>query len=167
VAFRDPRGESREPITDRQRGSNRALGVVLVCLRRSEDGDDRVAYELLRDSTVPFHLATHELEKLALHLTHVLRVDALTQGSRAGEVCKEHRDDSALLVFASDCRSLRIRPKGGAARGAERRRGRLLAPARWTGRPQGGAAYVAEARALGGLRAAGDAGARHGNESTN
>ena len=166
VALRDPRGESREPVADRERRSNRALGVVLVCLWRSEDRDDRVADELLSDTTVPFHLATHEVEELALDFADILRVDALPQGGRAGEIGEEHRDDPAFLVLGRNGRPLRIRAKGGAARGAERRRGRLLAPARGARRPQGGAAGLAEARVLGGLRAARDAGAGHGNEST-
>ena len=125
----DPRRESAEAVADRDRGPHRALGIVLVRLRDPEDGEDRIADELLRNAAVALDLGVHELEEIALERPHVLGVEPLPERGRAGEVGEENRDDAPLLLIRHDRRAPCTGLERGPARGTERGGGRLLGAA--------------------------------------
>ena len=66
-----------DPSADRERGSDGAFRVVLVRLRRPEQGEDGVAAELLEGASVALELAAH-LRVIRRHeRLHVLRIEVL------------------------------------------------------------------------------------------
>jgi hypothetical protein len=144
-----------ERIAHGERSAHRALGVVLVQRRDAEHGNDGVADELLRHAAEPLHLAVHEREHLCLERADVLRVDALAEGGRAGEVCEERRDDAPFLRLVGREARLRRLAERRPARGAERGAGRRLGAARRTRAREPRAARAAEARGRGLRRPAG------------
>jgi hypothetical protein len=126
------RRDLREGVAKCKRGSNGALGIVLVGLRRAEDGHHRIADELLRDPAVALDLAVEELEQLTLELAYVLGVELLAERRRPGEVGKEHAHDSPLLPVGSSA-SQRAVLECHAAGGAKGRGRRLLRSTTRTG----------------------------------
>ena len=59
---------------DRERSTHGALGIVLVCHRRAEERNDRVADELLDGAAVPFELALRAPVVALEERAHVLRI---------------------------------------------------------------------------------------------
>src|SRR5207237_7396497 len=88
----------REGVSDGERGSHRALGVVLVSRRRSEDSHDRVPDELLDRSTVAFELRTEASVVGLQESPDVLWMQALCARCEADQVAEEAGDDLALLL---------------------------------------------------------------------
>ena len=171
----DPQREARpdrggDPLVDlghraqhRQPGPNRALGIVLMRHRRSEDAHHVVADVLVDRPAVAFDLGPETLQCPIDHRLHPLRVEALGNRGVAGEVREHHGRLAALLGrrllgCRRDARRRAGRGELGAARDAEPRPGGVLRPA---GRTLGGqrrAAGHAEAGALGVFGAAARAG---------
>ena len=90
-----------ELVPDRERRSDRTLGVVLVRDRRAEDGHDRVADELLDGASEALELRAH-LRVVGLEqAAHILRIHALGACREADEVAEEAGDDLALLARAA------------------------------------------------------------------
>ena len=126
VAIEHTLGERSERIADGQRGANRALGVVLVRLRDPENGEHRVAGELLGGAAVALDLRVDQVEELALELAHILGIESLAECRRAGEVGEEDGHDAALLPVLDGLRLLCERRPAGRA---ERRGDGLVGPA--------------------------------------
>src|SRR5439155_1427491 len=80
----------------------RPQGVVFVHDRHAEDRHHRVADELLHRSAVPLDHVRHRLEVAGHHAAQRLRVEALAERSRAGDVAEEHGHGLPLLA----CRRL-------------------------------------------------------------
>src|SRR5262245_34245911 len=102
VTSLDALGERIEAVANGKGGSNCSLGVVLVRLRDTEDGEHGVARELLGRPAESLDLRVDQLEELALELPDFLRVDLLSEGSRPRKVGEEDGDDAALLPFVHD-----------------------------------------------------------------
>ena len=119
-----PRGfgtlaERGHRIDDLERGSNRALGVVLTGPRHAPDGHHRVANELLDRASVPFDDRSSGIEIAGEQLAHILGVARL---SEAGEVDEVDEQDGchAQLCRARRCNSgVRDRRGGGGRRRTE------------------------------------------------
>ena len=108
-----------------ERGSHRALGVVLVGDGRAENGHDRIADELLHGAAEALDLRAQARVVRGEHRAHVLRVELLGPPCEAHEVGEEDRHDLAFLA------SLRLLPlERRAAIHAEARAVRILVPAR-------------------------------------
>ena len=88
----------RDRLPDGEAGTNRALRVVLVRLRRPEQRQDRVAAELLERAAVPFELCPHTGVVGRNERPHVLGVELLGARGRADEVDEDRRDDLSLLA---------------------------------------------------------------------
>jgi hypothetical protein len=69
-----------------------------VRARNAEDGEHRVADELLRRAAEALDLRVHELEQVSLEVAHVLGIELLAERGRPGEIGEEDRDDAALLA---------------------------------------------------------------------
>jgi hypothetical protein len=85
-------------LTDRQRGPDGALGVVLMRDGRAEDRHHRVAHELRDGAAVPLEdRAQLGVVRLQEPL-HVLGIHSLGARREPYEVGEQHRDDLALLA---------------------------------------------------------------------
>ncbi len=93
----------RDRLLDRERRAHRPLGVVLVGNRRSEDGDDRVADELLDGAAVPLELLPETCVVRSEHRADVLGVEPLRPLGRPDHVREDDRDDLALLATSRGC----------------------------------------------------------------
>ena len=114
------------PVTNRERRAHCAFRVVFVYGRRSENGDDSVADELLDRAAAPLELlADSGMERRQLG-PHVLRVEPLGACRRSDEVTEDDGDDLPLL----DARSLVSKPLS--ALGAELGGSHVLGPTRRT-----------------------------------
>jgi hypothetical protein len=91
--------------------------------RHAEDGHDRVADELLHRAAVALDDRLRRLEVARHHVAQALRVDALAERRRAGDVAEEDGHD---LPHLADRRGVAER---GAARVAEARTLAVLGPA--------------------------------------
>src|SRR5207248_5445706 len=80
-----------------QCGANRALRVVLVRGRCTEDGHHRVADELLDRPTEPLDLVLHPRVVRTQNRAHVFRISTVGAVREADEVDEEHRYDLPLL----------------------------------------------------------------------
>ena len=87
-----------EPAAELVGGPRCPERVVLVHRRNAEDRHDRVADELLDGAAVPLHDRLGRLEVARHDVAQALRVDALTERGRAGDVAEEHRDGLAGLA---------------------------------------------------------------------
>src|SRR5262249_7808293 len=80
--------------------------VVLVRLRHTEHGHDRVADELLHRSAVRLDDPLHPLEVPGQQRPQRLRIGRLAELGRAGQVAEQHRHRLTLLsAFACERRS--------------------------------------------------------------
>ena len=94
-----------EGVANRERCADRALGVVLVRDRSTEDGHYRVADELLHRSAAPLELGAHLRVVRLQHPAHVLGIEPLGPRCEADEVAEEAGDDLALLAAATSASS--------------------------------------------------------------
>ena len=119
VARSDVRGERSELVAHGKSRPHRALGVVVVRERDTEDGQHGVADELLAEPSEPLDLGVDELEQIALDHPELLGVDPGTERGRAGEVCEEDGHDPPLLVLFDHRAARAALPERRAAGGAE------------------------------------------------
>ena len=111
---------------DAQRRVHRALGIVFVRDRRTEDRHDSIADELLHRPAEPLDLLLHTRVVRTQTRADILRIGLLGRRGEPDEVDEENGDDLALFGCASWCFL-----EGGAARRAEARPlGVLLATVR-------------------------------------
>jgi len=89
-----------EQLLHTERAAKRALRVVLVGDRRSEDHEDRIADELLDRAVVPERLLGEVLEDAGDEHLQLLRVEILGERRESDEVGEKHRHETALLVQA-------------------------------------------------------------------
>jgi hypothetical protein len=101
---------------------HRALRVVLVSTRYSEEGDDLVSHELVHDAVVLSHDATRLALDAVHHLGHFFRIADFVEARVAAEV---GHPDRHLPAFALRERRQRRR-RGSAASRANLRVGRLI-----------------------------------------
>ena len=90
----------RHRLADRERGANRAFGIVLVGDRRPEEGHDGVADELLDGAAVALELGAQLLVVRPQDRVDVLGVERLGPRREADEVGEEHRHDLSLPVWS-------------------------------------------------------------------
>ena len=119
-----------DPVADRERGSDRALGVVLVRGRRAEQRHHGVADELLDRPAAALELGAQTRVVRLEDGAHVLWVELLGARGEADEVGEEDGHDLALLAGGSA-----PAPARAAAR-AEARAVRVLVAAAGTGEHQ-------------------------------
>ena len=150
---RGARCGTREPsdgIDQRQPGPDRAVGVVLVCHRRTPHGHDRVADELLDRAAVRRDDGAGSLEVARLHGADLLGIEPLREGREADDVTEQHRHAASLRGRSLSRRRDRLAARLDrlSARGAEAQpaRHRLLASAAC--RVERDAARAAVARGL-------------------
>src|SRR5262249_22786894 len=86
------------PIPDGQRGAHRALGTALVRRRCAEDGNHRVADELLHRAAEALELRPQPGVEGREHRPHVLRIELLGPRRETDEVAEEDGDDLPLLT---------------------------------------------------------------------
>ena len=89
--------EGAERLLHPQRGPHGPLRVVLVGDRRSEQGDDAVAEQLVDAAAEQLDVGDQPLEAGLDQALDVLRVAALGERGVADDVGEEDRDDPALL----------------------------------------------------------------------
>ena len=106
--MRSSTSELGHRVPDRERGPHRTLGIVLVHDRRAEDGDDRVADELLHRAAETLELRTQPCVVRSEHRADVLGIQPLGPCGRADEVGEDDRNDLPLL--AGLCRAGERRP---------------------------------------------------------
>jgi hypothetical protein len=130
------RAELRHRLLHLERGADSALGIVLVDGRHAEDGEHRVAGELLHEALVSLDLRAEPIERPADDRLDDLRVVALVQARVADEVGEQEGRDLALALL----RRWRRRGAGfgdrRAARRAEASPRRELSAALSAGRPR-------------------------------
>ncbi len=90
--------ELRQPVAHRQRGADRAVGVVLAGVVQAEHRHDRVADELLDDATVGGDDLLPGVEVRADDGARVLGVESARQCGEVDEVREQHRHELALLA---------------------------------------------------------------------
>ena len=108
--FGPVRGDRRDEL---ETGSHRAFGVVLLRHRRTPDGHDGVADELLDDAPVTPDDGAGELEVTREDFADLLGVAFLREGREADEVAEQHRDVAQLGGRCSDLLSRVGRAEGG------------------------------------------------------
>ncbi len=101
----------RNPVADRERRTDRALGVVLVRGRSPEERHHRVADELLDSAAEALELLAQMRVVRSEQSADVLGVELLGAGGEADEIGEEHRHDLALLAHRRR-RSLERRAAG-------------------------------------------------------
>ena len=105
LAGRDP-DPQLEPVLDREvadgeRGTHRALWIVLVRDRRAEERHHGVTDELLDRPAVPLELCADTCVVRTQDRVDVLGVDRLGARREADEVAEDDRDDLALAPWRS------------------------------------------------------------------
>ena len=90
------RGE-RQRLLHPQGGTHGALGVVLVRGRRTEEGDDGVADDLVDPPTEGVDVGHEPLEAVVDQVLHLLGVTGLGQRGVADQVGEEDGDDPTLV----------------------------------------------------------------------
>ena len=86
------------PLADRERRPKGSLGVVLVAQRRPEDGEDRVADELLDEALVLVDDLGQLVEQVVLELPDELGIEPLAERREPGQVGEQHRDVPTLRL---------------------------------------------------------------------
>ena len=113
----DAWSEAVDRVDEVERRPNSALGVVLVCRRRSPDGHHGVPDELLDAAAVPGDHIAGQIEVARQELARLLGVLALRDGREAHEVGEQHRHQPPLRHRAgrggSIPRSRHARRRGG------------------------------------------------------
>src|SRR5262249_32747525 len=94
----DPHGEL-ELVADRERRTHGPLRIVLVRQRRSEQGQHRVARELLHRAPEALELGANALVVRPQQSIHVLGIERFGARREADEVAEEDRDDLALALW--------------------------------------------------------------------
>ena len=103
---RDPELECfllAHPVADDEGGPHRALGIVLVRNRRSEEGHHRIADELLDRPAVALELGAQAGVIRLEHRADILGVHLLGSAREADEVGEENGHDLALLACRDGC----------------------------------------------------------------
>ena len=85
--------EHADGLARLDRRADAAKGVVLVRRRHPEQGDDRIADELLDMAAVPLECRRHRAEVAVHHPPHGLGVELLAELRRPGHVREEHGHD--------------------------------------------------------------------------
>ena len=80
-----------------QRGTDRAVGVVLVGDRRAEQREDRIAEHLVDRAAERLDVDDEALERGVDQPLQTLRIEMLRQARVPDDVGEQHRDDTALL----------------------------------------------------------------------
>src|SRR4029078_9957799 len=119
----------------------------VVRKRHAEDSEHRVADELLAEPAEPLDLGVDEGEQLALQDAKLLRVDALGERRRPGDVGEEDSHHAALVPVVDRGTAARGCGQRRASAGAERRTGWCVRAAHRAGRPKRRTARAAEAGA--------------------
>ena len=96
----------RDPVADRERGTDRALGIVLARHRRAEERHHRIADELLHRSAPALELVAQPLVVGPQDRLHVLRIQLLGLRREADEVGEQDGDDLALSAGFAHPRSV-------------------------------------------------------------
>ena len=94
-----PRGVLGEELLHPDRAAERALRVVLVGDRRSEDDENRVADERLDRAVVPQSFLGEVLEDAGDEHLELFRIQILGKRREPHEVGEEHRHETALLML--------------------------------------------------------------------
>ena len=89
--------ETGERLLHPQGGAHGSVGVVLVGDRSPEEGDDRVAEDLVDTAAERLDLGHQGLEVRLDEAGDRLRVAVLGERGVADEVGEQHRDDAAFL----------------------------------------------------------------------
>ena len=123
--------ERRQPGLHLERGPAGTQSIVLMCLGHPENGQHRVADELLHRAPVPLERAPHLVEVREHQAADGLRIDALAHRRRPGEVAEDEGRQLAPLRGGGRQRRAAmpaveeaVRALASAAR-ADRHRGRL------------------------------------------
>ena len=96
-------GAPAGPVADRERRTDRALGVVLVDERRAEESDDGVADELLHRASELLELVRGRAASTREQRPGVFRIEPLGALGVADEIDEDDADDLALVArFAED-----------------------------------------------------------------
>ena len=93
---RDARAQRPDRVDELERGSHRALGVVLVGDRCTPDRHHRIADELLDGAAVAVDDVARQVEVARQQLPGVLGVATFGERREAHEVGEQDRDDAAL-----------------------------------------------------------------------
>ena len=113
---------SAERLLHAQRGPHGPLGVVLVGDRRTEQGDDGVADDLVDPAAEGVDVGHEPLEAVVDQVLHLLGVAGLGQRREADEVGEQDRDDPTLVAPAAAgparTRGRTVRPPGTSASGS-------------------------------------------------
>ena len=96
----------RDPVADRKRSTDGALGIVLTRHRRAEERHHRIADELLHRPTPALQLVAQPLVVGPQDRLHVLRIQLLGLRREADEVGEEDGDDLALSAGFAHPRSV-------------------------------------------------------------
>ena len=112
-----PRSQRRLHL---ERGAHGPLGVVLVGDRGAEQGDDRVADDLVDLAAEGVDVGRQPREAAVDEVLDVLGVAPLGQRGEADEVGEQHGDDPAFVGVAVGARVQRV-CAGGAEAGPVRR----------------------------------------------
>ena len=88
-------------MLDRERRSDRALGVILVRHRCTEDRHDGIPDELLDGATVAFEHCPQLYVVRIEHAAHGFGIELFSLGGETDEIGKQDRDDLALFEARS------------------------------------------------------------------
>jgi hypothetical protein len=75
-----------------------ALRIVLVGDRRAEDRQDGIAHELVDEAPMPKGRLSERFKERALERAHLLGIEPLGKGRKAGEVGEKDRDLPAVRL---------------------------------------------------------------------
>ena len=104
--------QQRHRARQRQRGSDRAFGVVLARDRRAPDGHHRVADELLDRAAVALDQRSAAVEVTRQQLADLLGIAMLAQRREADQVREQHRYQSPLGARRSGLDSAAVGRRG-------------------------------------------------------
>ena len=103
--------QARRPRDHVESRAQRALGVVFMRNRRPEQGEQRVADELVDETAKMLDRCRQLLEQFVLQGPHQLRVELLAQCGEAAEVGKQHRDSAAIGFGLGPWEAWKARPE--------------------------------------------------------
>ncbi len=90
-----------------ERGPHSPFGVVLVGHRRSEQGDDRIAHDLVHPPTEADDIVDQPFEGAVDEVFDLLVIELLGQPGEPDQVGEQHADHPALLGRSADRRPTR------------------------------------------------------------
>ena len=88
--------QARGPRDHVESRAQRPLGVVFMCNRRPEQGEQRIADEFVDETAPVLDRCRQLLEQLVLQGPHQFRVELLAQCGEAAEIGKQHGDGAAI-----------------------------------------------------------------------